>query len=514
MSLDSLELRINSCTRTYPESADFRTAGPIHAPLSIVDASVARFAPTNAVWVYEKAPPTEILISSLRKTLDAYPQWCGQLHSAKYNPEGNHTERYGRLMLSYGTDSDPGVELIRAEASDHVSTIIPPPIDDHYDMRRIPVRELTGGSTQLALPNMVDVPGLPGIIVQLTRFKCEGMSIAIKMAHPLADAQTLLRFATDWAAICSSMVAGTLVPVISPMFNPQLLDCAAAGDINSQNADKNILRQSCPLPLHRYDWWASEKSSVAAKVASSQIPTEITPPSLEDLGKPLPWSNWDPDAPVSHFILYFSRIELQNMWMEASSQAGRVSHLDVLLAHLWAIIIRARGIELNEESYLDVTFGIRKRLEPPLPPSFLGSPLTLAAVTSTGQEGHAHDISQMARSIRSTLSRFNPKSIPVILHEMMFEITPQRRWNAFLGRQNTIVTSWLDLGVYDVDFGSGRPKYVHAVMPHVDGCIQIIEAGGDRERSPWYEKGAHVSLYLRDDVMSEVLKDVRLRQYR
>src|ERR1700753_42896 len=85
-------------------------------PLSIIDSTVANFAPTEVVLFYDPAPsrkPAQLLIKHLRQgleiTLDAYPQWCGRLHRSDYGPGSQgHTKRYGRLVLTFGSEDDPG----------------------------------------------------------------------------------------------------------------------------------------------------------------------------------------------------------------------------------------------------------------------------------------------------------------------------------------------------------------------------------------------------------------------
>jgi hypothetical protein len=92
-----------------------------------------------------------------------------------------------------------------------------------------------------------------------------------------------------------------------------------------------------------------------------------------------------------------------------------------------------------------------------------------------------------------------------------------RVWQAFLGRRNIIVTSWVHLGVHEVDFGFGRPEYVEGVMPKgMDGWVQIMEARprGEGKKRHWYEDGLDVAVYLRTEVLEGLMKDSELRKYR
>lgn len=48
--------------------------------------------------------------------------------------------------------------------------------------------------------------------------------------------------------------------------------------------------------------------------------------------------------------------------------------------------------------------------------------------------------------------RFTPEAMGTMLHDVAHEVSPQRLWQAFLGTQHTLVTSWLRFHVYQVDF--------------------------------------------------------------
>ena len=74
-----------------------------------------------------------------------------------------------------------------------------------------------------------------------------------------------------------------------------------------------------------------------------------------------------------------------------------------------------------------------------------------------------------------------------------------------------------NLDAYGVDFGgSAPPRYVDAVMPSMDGCIHVMEAGpaGAGSGGRWHAEPVCVSLHLAADVMDKLLKDPELRKYR
>ncbi|KAH0582913.1 hypothetical protein H2248_010814 [Termitomyces sp. 'cryptogamus'] len=499
-----------SRTRLFPTSPQKLT----HTPLSILDAAVVRYSPSAGVWIFKDAPSVDHLSVSLNITLDAYPQWSGQLQWTPYNPNGDHTQRLQRLMLSYGSPDDPGVEFIIATSSRSISSFVGNPVDGCINASNLPFVELIGSTPSLALHDAATYAGLPSLIIQITTLADGGVAIGLKFAHPIADAHSMLQFTSDWAAVSRALRKREPLPMLSPVFDPSLIDRAAAGDIDALSPLPSILEIARDLPLHRYDCWNSKIDCPPFLESLTTVPPEVES-IVSHFGQPIEWKNWDYKAPVSYYLVEFSPGELYAMWEEANL-TSRVSHLDALLAHIWNLIIRAR--RLDGEYHLDVSFGFRNRLNPPLPTSFLGSPISSLQVTSTAQDAVDHNLGSTAACIRSALSAFDASTIPALLHELAFEVSPLRTWGAFFGSRNTIITSWLGKQprcMRDMDFGTGPPTVVEAVMPGIDGCVQVMEANPrDLEEKSWYESGAIISLYLRDDVMENILRDPALRKYR
>jgi hypothetical protein len=236
---------------------------------------------------------------------------------------------------------------------------------------------------------------------------------------------------------------------------------------------------------------------------------------------PLPWAEWDADAPVARFVVHFGPAEIARMWAAAGG-SREISRLDALLAHIWACVVRARGLPEDSGSvHLDVTLGARARTAPPLPPAFVGSPLVILATTLPAAAVAAPSTppADIARRIRATIAALDAPALGAYLHERAHARVPHRQWCTFLGARHTLVTSWLGLGVYAVDFGAGRPQFVEPVMPDADGCVQIMEAGAQplaktaSEIRKWYDEPVGVRLHLRQDVMQRLLVDSRLRMY-
>lgn len=525
-------------TRLFPTSHPQK---PIEVRLSILDATVARFSATGAIWLFEQTPDIKLnetefinhLRSSFVDTLNEFPHWAGQLQWAPVRTWpgnlGSHTERFNRPMVVYGEKDDPGVEwkVVRHPSISVVS--LTPSASERTSGAGIWigddfVQSLFLSNTSLPLHDLHEFKGLPALQLQVNLFNDGGYGIGIKIAHSLADAQALMVFIHNWAAksrkLFSSSSSSSSSLMKPPILNPSLLDSCAAGDIDGQAPDPGLISTARQLPLHRYDWWRINDPGYSHYLIPT---TENSKPSPEILSQielspsiSGPWTTWDFSRPVRYTQLHYSGPELDRLKERARADAyghghpdSRISRLDALLAHIWAIINRARGHanSTTDEVFLNITLGARTRVSPPLPETFIGSPLFLTHIKTSGASACAsNSVGKTASQIRDTILRFTPDAMGAMLHDAAYEVSPQRLWQAFLGRQHTLVTSWLRLKVYDVDFvGNSKQqlRYVHAVMPKMDGCLQVMDPGVD-------DGGIDIALYLDAEAMEKLLRDRQL----
>lgn len=504
-------------------------------PLSALDAAVAYFPSASGAWIFDRpqqenvqqALSIQTLCRSLREVLNSYPQWAGQLHWAPYNPDGGHTQRFRRLMLTYEAEADPGVELAIAHCSASLSSIVPDAEarradNGCYNANLFSQLEVVSSSIPLALHNRTDYEGLPILIVQLTTFECGGIAISTRFHHSIADAQTMINFVRDWAAVNRAMAAKSEPPKFAHIYNPFDLDNAAAGNIDAPKPDPELVQIATSLPLHHYDYWASANGCPIWAVPETEIPSALDPNTIEKFGTPIPWSTWDLSKPVSNYIIHFNSQEIKNMKLEAAKEIGgvRISHMDVLLSHVCGLIYRARGLQQDlDQVNLDVTFGFRQRVDPALSNHFMGSPITQAAVQMSGSNASDTLLGKRALFIRSTLNKFNSSTIPALLHYYNHQVCPQRLWNTFLGQRTILFTSWHGQDIYNIEFATGATaRCIGSHMPLSDGCLQIMEAdkaaSSDSASSHWYDSGVSVNLSLTTEAMDKLLQDPTLRKYK
>lgn len=506
-------------------------------PLSLLDATTAKFGLTSAIWLLERprvslasADLADHLRAALSTTLNAYPHWGGYL-KAILSIENDglpletaafpaHAKRYGRVYVHYNTGTDPGVDFVEATSTATVDGLYSVDAEN-----RRPIWNRREGEQTLAQftpptnilsalePNEEDAAGLckPILAVQYTRLACGGFVLAAKVAHPLADITALIRFVRDWASVSHAMINKAPLPILNPVFKPSLLDTSAAGDINAEDADAMIMKDALSLPLHRFDWWAPPAQP------PSPFPSDLPP-----AGKSLPWAEWDTQAPVDQYTVHFAREQIDHLWQSATKEHSlapstlRISKHDALLAHIWSCVVRARGLQDDRGPvHCDLVLGARPAFG--LDSSFIGSPTMMLNIEMTASEvtsGRA--LGLIAHRIRETVSRVNDSQrLAAHLHSIAYEKSPQRIWQGFLGQRHIMVTTWARAGIYDVEFGLGsRIRYADGVVPCLDGCIliadgppkELISLSSTAVRG-WTDNGVEITLPLRCEDMERLLQD-------
>lgn len=526
-------IAIQSRTRIFPEShASFI---PTIRNLSILDATTLNLAICGCVFFYDHTIDLDQLQSSLKVALDSYPQWGGRLQYSSCNAKAGRNYPRERLSLSYGSNTDPGVEVMVGHADQVMSSVVPPTnARGCWDTTEVvDYQTFLNMENPFGLNTIRDPEGVPCMKVQFTTFTSKGTAIAIGLAHPLADAQTLLNFASFWAGVNCALLCSTPMSTIKPIFNPSLLDASAAKDIDGLKANFSILERDDKLQMRRYDYWTSATPpcvQYAHLESTGLCEVNVTKHGL-GWSAQVPAKTWDMGASVSHTKLFFSAEETHAIYQYLAADAKlRISHQDALLAHLWAAIIRARELPGGNAVALSAPVGVRHRLHPPLPASFVGSAMinTICATgvhTSTAEKDPAKDEADKATSIRKTLQQFDSENIAALLHRMRFEHGPHQRQSYFVGIDHVIATSWTGIGLDHVAFEPNvRPVWVEALMPNVDGMVQIMERCGNPNtqtsngnssigKDKWWANGVTMSVRLRHDVMKRLVNDQRLRAF-
>lgn len=559
----------------------------ITEPLSIIDSLVANYSPAGAVMFFSSPSANELttrsllpnkLKASLSACLNSYPRFGGYLHFI--DPANSwclpYQRRYGRLAVTYGSSDEtktPGIQFVEATTATPLASILHSSKSHPSGLRTSllpdPIAFFPPTSSHPIACNDLKPsdPKAPATIIQHTTYPCGCISLAVKIAHPLADTQTLFTFIQAWAAKHQSMFGSnpgqTQIPPPPSHLSAHQLDTAAEGDLNSPaGPEPNLVSISRSLPVTRFSWWKKSPhgdcpwSSYAAK-----IPEELQPWKNDD-GDPLPWLEWDVSKKVEFRAIHFSPEEVERVFHDAIAKGHKdqsaVTHHTALVAYAWQLIARARDAlqwrhscsttatsptdssapphDTNKKSegnsslplsHLHLTLGLRPRLSPPLPASFLGSPIfTSTTTTPVSNLLSASSLPSTALLIQNSTAQFRSEKLGALLHDLAYEPCLWRLWHCFLGSNRVLLSSWVRSGVWDVDF-SGRENEggqkgeqmvgVLPLMPSCDGLLVVVESSGtqkrekhDRkekrkaEKGKWWEDGVDVACFLEEATWREM----------
>lgn len=258
-------------------------------------------------------------------------------------------------------------------------------------------------------------------MVQITTCACGMVAIGVKMAHPLTDAPTLARFTRDWAYTSRALLAGAPFPVLSPVFDPQRLDRITTGGVDATQPDTEIVQRVRSLLMHHYDWWTSSDGTAPKVDPTSNLPVP------RHRGHSCHGQSGLP-MPLSDISTYTSaRMKFRGTWEQACSSSApskhAISHQDALAAHVWALIIPARGLADDKEMLcLNMLVGIRTRISPITPSNLPRLDPSAVSCISNRTEGSLEDPGPLATRIRSSLYLFDAPALSALLHDMAHDV--------------------------------------------------------------------------------------------
>lgn len=89
--------------------------------------------------------------------------------------------------------------------------------------------------------------------------------------------------------------------------------------------------------------------------------------------------------PLEECALHFSAQVAAKLKAKANKemQTNKISSLQALLAHVWRSVTRARGLKPDQPTGYFLAMGNRSRLDPPLPPAYMGNSLQIADAVRT-----------------------------------------------------------------------------------------------------------------------------------
>ncbi|RWR72440.1 spermidine hydroxycinnamoyl transferase [Cinnamomum micranthum f. kanehirae] len=362
----------------------------------------------------------DIMKNSLSQTLVHFYPLAGRLHY----------DESGRLEIDC---NEAGVIFYEAESDVE--------IDDFGDFKITPeLRDLAPH-----VDYTTRITEWPLMLLQLTVFRCGGVSLGFATSHTAMDGPSAAHFFCTWAKIACTGKADICMP-------PCL--------------DRTLLRVRDPSvkPVFKHE--------------------EFKPPPRLDHG-----GERRKETTVEMFKLTYQQVnamrEAANMG-RSSATGPRFSRYESIAAHIWRSTCKARGLEDDQMTELQIAVQGRTRLQPPLPVDFIGNVVFRATVVARSGDLVTGPVGHVAGRIKEVLEKMKDKYLRSTLDFLngQEDLTPLRSGahtlgctqGKFYGCPNMVLTSWLGMPFYDADFGWGPPMYMGPATLVNDGKGFIIPA--------------------------------------
>jgi shikimate O-hydroxycinnamoyltransferase len=255
--------------------------------------------------------------------------------------------------------------------------------------------------------------------VQVTYFKCGGVSLGVGMHHYVADGTSGLHFINTWSDVTRGL------DVSIPPF-----------------IDRTLLRaRNPPQPIFDHIEYKP-------------------PPSMQTLEKP-PKPGFE-NAAVSIFKL--SREQLNTLKAKSKEADNTINYTsyEILAGHVWRNVCKARSLPDGQETKLSIATDGRARLQPPPPPGYFGNVLFATTPIAIAGDLMSKSTWYAASRIHNALSRMNNEYLRSALDYLELEpnLKALDRAPHIFKSPNLNITSWARLPIYDADFRWGRPTFM------------------------------------------------------
>ncbi|OAY52675.1 shikimate O-hydroxycinnamoyltransferase [Manihot esculenta] len=257
----------------------------------------------------------------------------------------------------------------------------------------------------------------PLLVLQLTFFKCGGVSLGVGMQHHVADGFSGLHFVNAW----SDMARGLDITI--PPF-----------------IDRTLLRaRDPPQPaFHHIEY----QPPPALKVSAENLKPDSTT--------------------VSIFKLTRDQLNILKAKAKEDGNTITYSSYEMLAGHVWRSACRARGLEGDQESKLYIATDGRSRLRPPLPPGYFGNVIFTATPIAAAGDMQSKPTWYAAGKVHDALVRMDNDYLRSALDylELQPDLSALVRGAHTFKCPNLGITSWVRLPIHDADFGWGRPIFM------------------------------------------------------
>ncbi|XP_062113225.1 coumaroyl-CoA:anthocyanidin 3-O-glucoside-6''-O-coumaroyltransferase 1-like [Humulus lupulus] len=433
-------------------------------PLTFFDLLWYVCCPMQRLYFYQSPHPTQFIYqtllpnlkNSLSLTLKHFFPYAGNLICSP-SPARPH------ILYTEG-DSVPFTIAESDAEFDRLVADYPRDVQEHHPfVTNLPPTRTEG-----------DARVVPLMALQVTVFPNSGISIGVTFCHMVADGRAFHHFMKSWASVCKS--------------NGDLRFIEKSMPFHGRVSIKIPCGVECDVLKSFWDWASVEKEDLGPmyliKLAGKVRATfNLGQAQIERL---------------KHWV--------KNQFTEEELETLHISTFVVTCALSWVCLIKSsQSMELTkfskeDEPYFFAFVGdCRNRLESPIPNTYFGNCLAFCFLSVNrnellGEKG----IVAAAKGIGKRVKQLECNGALEGAENWMQE------WKEIVDKYKFFtVAGSPKLGIYDTDFGLGRPKKTELLHTDVSGAISLSDS---REN----EFGVEVSLAISKaqmDCFSSIMED-------
>ncbi|CAA2982588.1 omega-hydroxypalmitate O-feruloyl transferase [Olea europaea subsp. europaea] len=363
-------------------------------------------------WYFHQEPIMKVLSDALRSVLVPYYPFSGRLRETKN----------GKLEVFFGPDQ--GVLLVEARSDVALA-----------DLGDLSVSNPAWIKLIYRFPNeeQYKVVDMPLLIAQVTKFRCGGFSLGLRICHCLCDGLGAMQFLSAWAATAKT---GSLVINPTPCW------------------DRETFRPRDP-PKVEFSHTEFKRFNDCSSLTKSL---------------------WEV-KPVQKCYRISREFQIHVKNLAQSDGNFSCTSFDAMAAHVWRSWVKALDVKpLDYELRLTFSVNARPKLKnPSLKDGFYGNALCVACATSTVQRLVNRQLSETARLVHEARLGISEEYLRSTIDYV--EVSRPKRLE--FGGKLTI-TQWTRFSIYEsADFGWGRPIYAGPIdlTPTPQVCLFLPEGG-------------------------------------
>ncbi|XP_073067049.1 spermidine hydroxycinnamoyl transferase-like [Primulina eburnea] len=360
-------------------------------------------------------------------------------------------------------------------------------VELHYNGKGVPIFEAESeaavedfgdftptSSIQDLIPSVdytTPIDEIPMVVVQLTRFRCGGVSIGLGISHVMADGPSALHFVDQWAKISRGGE-----PISAPYLDRKVLETDKQLD---STFDPSVLRPPPTLIGQEDNMEQRKKPITVAFLNLSKL-------QIEKLRNK-------------------ANLELQ---LEKNTTSRGYSRFEAVAAHIWRCTSKARGHVSEQQTSLHFPADFRNKMNPPIPRNFFGNALIRVEATDNSGNLLSSSLGSASKKIREAVEKVSENTVRSYL-EFLKNLPDVGRFRSldnngrpkgdFYGNPNLAIISWTALPLYGADFGWGKEIHMGPGPMGFDGKTFIIPShNGDGS--------FNIAIWLQEEHMPEFKK--------